>query len=94
MLFDFAFSESTNLMAGGTISGPVSLWKYSLEENTMEGILKHHTDAVRCIEFYDDNLCMLPPNSLVYTGSSDQRACLVDIEKKAVVFDSKKVVSF
>ncbi|TYZ57351.1 hypothetical protein PybrP1_010556 [[Pythium] brassicae (nom. inval.)] len=64
-VFDIDFHPAADIVALGTISGVVQVYKYSEEANTQVLELKHHLDAVRGVIF-------APDGQTLYTASADK----------------------
>lgn len=69
---DLSFHPDEDILAVGTISGDVLVYKYTNEENTLLNTIEMHTKAIRDIEFNLDG-------SLLYTTSKDKSIMMTDV---------------
>lgn len=69
---DLSFHPEEDLLAVGTITGDVLIYKYSNDENILVNTIEVHTKAVRDIEFN-------PDGSTLYSTSKDKCIMLSDV---------------
>lgn len=70
---DLSFHPDKDILAVGTITGDVLIYKYTNEENTLLNTHEVHTKAIRDIEFSIDG-CDL------FSGSRDKSIMVTDVE--------------
>lgn len=70
---DLCFHPVSDLLAIGTMSGDIILYKYTSDENTIVNTFEVHTKACRDIEFNSDG-------STLYSVSKDKSIQLTDTE--------------
>lgn len=71
-IVDLSFHPNEDILAVGTITGDVIIYKYSNEENTLLNNIEVHTKAVRDIEFNWDG-------STLFSVSKDKSIMMSDI---------------
>lgn len=70
---DLSFHPDNDMIALGTMSGDLFIYKYSLDENTLVHTHEAHAKAIRAVEFNTDG-------TLIYTASKDKSIAFTDIE--------------
>lgn len=70
---DLSFHPNEDILAVGTITGDVLVYKYSNEENTLLNTIEVHSKAIRDIEFNCDG-------TTLFSVSKDKSILMTDIE--------------